>query len=199
MTNKHIKSLYVFDIDDTLFQTTARVKVESSNGKIRYLSSYQLKDFELAAGEKMCFAEFRDARKFAEESKPIKPMIKIAQRCIKKTAIGSKTIFLTARADLDCKSKFINYLASSGLDMNHVYVERAGNYSNLSTADAKKNIIKNYLRYGCYKEVYLYDDSLENIQSFIELKKIFPRIKIVPRHVTEDQKRLRKYKSIISI
>lgn len=199
MNSKHIKSLYVFDIDDTLFQTTARVRVESSDGKIRYLSSYQLKDFELAAGEKMCFAEFKDARKFAEESKPIKPMIKIAKRCIKKTSIGSKTILLTARADLDCKSKFINYLASSGLDMNRVYVERAGNYSDLSTADAKKNIIENYLRFGCYKKVYLYDDSLENIQSFIELKKMFPKIKIIPRHVTEDQIRLRKYKSRLSI
>jgi hypothetical protein len=186
MTSKHIKSLYVFDIDDTLFQTTARARIESSNGKIRYLSSYQLKDYELAAGDKICFAEFRDAKKFAEESKPIKPLIKKAQRCIKKTTFGSKTILLTARADLDCKSKFINYLASSGLDMNHVYVERAGNYSNLSTADAKKNIIENYLRFSCYKKVYLYDDSIENIKSFNELKEIFPKINIIPVHVTGD-------------
>jgi len=188
MTSKHIKSLYVFDIDDTLFQTTARAKVENSNGRIRYLSSRQLKDYELADHEKICFSEFTDARKFAEESIPIKPMIKKAQKCIKKTAFGSKTILLTARADLDCKSKFINYLASSGLDMNHVYVERAGNYLNLSTADAKKNIIENYLRLRSYKKVYLYDDSLENIKSFMKLKKIFPKINIIPRHVTDNQK-----------
>ena len=128
MTNKHIKSLYVFDIDDTLFQTTARVKVESSNGKIRYLSSYQLKDFELAAGEKMCFAEFRDARKFAEESKPIKPMVKIAQRCIKKTAIGfhlkrqTSNISKPAMSKTPIKKAFFDFVESVRLHLltNHL-------------------------------------------------------------------------------
>jgi len=188
MTRHPVKSLYVFDIDDTLFRTSARVRVVNTKGQVKYLSSEELKDYEFSASEKICFSEFTDARKFAEESIPIKPMIKKAQRCIKKTIFGSKTILLTARADLDCKSKFINYLASSGLDMNHVYVERAGNYLNLSTADAKKSIIENYLRLSSYKKVYLYDDSLENIKSFMKLKKIFPKIKIIPRHVTDNQK-----------
>ena len=44
MTKKHIKSLYVFDIDDTLFQTTARAKVTNSQGKVKYLTSQELKD-----------------------------------------------------------------------------------------------------------------------------------------------------------
>ena len=43
MTRKHIKSLYVFDIDDTLFQTTARAKVTNDEGKVKYLNSRELK------------------------------------------------------------------------------------------------------------------------------------------------------------
>ena len=182
MTKHSIKSLYVFDIDDTLFRTSARARVINTKGQVKYLSSEELKDYKFSASEKICFAEFRDSKKFAEESQPIESMIKIAQDCIQKTADGSKTILLTARSDLDCKSKFINYLASSGLDMDHVYVERAGNYSSLCTADAKKNIIESYLRLSSYDMVYLYDDCIKNIKNFIKLKKIFPKIDIIPRH-----------------
>jgi Mg2+/Co2+ transporter CorB len=183
MTNHPIKSLYVFDIDDTLFRTSARARIVNTKGQVKYLSSEELKDYEFSLDEKICFAEFRDAKKFAEESQPIESMIKIAQDCIKKTAEGSKTILLTARADLDCKTKFLEYLNSSGLDINHIYVERAGNFSNLKTPEAKKLIIKQYLESQSYQQAYLFDDSLDNILSFIELKKLFPYMKIIPRYV----------------
>ena len=184
MTKCSIKSLYVFDIDDTLFRTSARARIVNTKGQVKYLSSEELKNYEFSADEKICFAEFRDSKKFAEESQPIESMIKIAQDCIKKTAEGSKTILLTARADLDCKTKFLEYLNSSGLDINHIYVERAGNFSNLKTPEAKKQIISQYLGAQSYNHVYLYDDSLENIQSFISLKEFFPNIRLVPMHIT---------------
>ena len=183
MTKCSIKSLYVFDIDDTLFRTSARARIVNTKGQVKYLSSEELKDYEFSLDEKICFAEFRDAKKFAEESQPIESMIKIAQDCIKKTAEGSKTILLTARADLDCKTKFLEYLNSSGLDINHIYVERAGNFSNLKTPEAKKLIIKQYLESQSYQKAYLFDDSLDNILSFIELKKLFPYMEIIPRYV----------------
>jgi hypothetical protein len=107
-------------------------------------------------------------------------MIKIAQDCIKKTEEGSKTILLTARADLDCKTKFLEYLNSSGLDTNNIYVERAGNLSNLKTSEAKKLIISNYLKSEQYKKAYLFDDSVENISSFMTLANLFPHLQIKP-------------------
>ena len=183
MTKCPIKSLYVFDIDDTLFRTSARARIVNTKGQVKYLSSEELKDYEFSSDEKICFAEFRDAKKFAEESQPIESMIKIAQDCIKKTAEGSKTILLTARADLNCKTKFLKYLNSSGLDINNIYVERAGNLSNLKTPEAKKLIIKKYLESKAYAQAYLFDDSLDNILSFVELKEFFPHVRIIPRHV----------------
>ena len=184
MTKSLIKSLYVFDIDDTLFRTSARARIVSTKGQVKYLSSEELKDYELSADEKICFAEFRDAKKFAEESQPIESMIKIAQDCIKKTAEGSKTILLTARADLDCKTRFLEYLNSSGLDINHIYVERAGNFSNLKAPEAKKLIIKHYLESRSYQQAYLFDDSLDNIDSFSDLKVMFPSVELFPQHIT---------------
>ena len=93
MTRYPVKSLYVFDIDDTLFRTSARARIVNAKGQVKYLSSEELKDYEFSTDEAICFAEFRDAKKFAEESKPIEPMIKIAQGCIKKTAEGSKLFY----------------------------------------------------------------------------------------------------------
>ena len=180
MTKHPIKSLYVFDIDDTLFRTSARARIVNTKGQVKYLSSKELKDYEFSADEIICFEEFRDAKKFAEESQPIESMIKIAQDCIKKTAEGSKTILLTARADLDCKTRFLEYLDSSGLDTNNIYIERAGNLPNLKTSEAKKLIINNYLKSYQYKKAYLFDDSLENILSFAELKSRFTDIKFHP-------------------
>ena len=183
MTRHPVKSLYVFDIDDTLFRTSARARVVNTKGQVKYLSSEELKDYEFTASEKICFAEFRDAKKFAEESQPIESMIKIAQDCIQKTAEGSKTILLTARADLDCKTKFLEYLNSSGLDTNNIYIERAGNLSNLKTSEAKKLIISNYLKSEQYKKAYLFDDSLENILSFVQLSSWFSKIQFFPKLV----------------
>ena len=180
MTKCSIKSLYVFDIDDTLFRTSARARIVNTKGQVKYLGSEELKDYAFSADEIICFAEFRDAKKFAEESQPIESMIKIAQDCIKKTAEGSKTILLTARADLDCKTRFLEYLNSSGLDTNNIYIERAGNLPNLKTSEAKKLIISNYLKSDQYKKAYLFDDSLENILSFAELKSWFADIKFHP-------------------
>ena len=193
MTRHPVKSLYVFDIDDTLFRTSARARVANTKGQVKYLSSEELKDYEFTASEKICFAEFRDAKKFAEESQPIESMIKIAQDCIQKTAEGSKTILLTARADLDCKTKFLEYLKSSGLDTNNIYIERAGNLPNLKTSEAKKLIISNYLKSEQYKKAYLFDDSLENILSFVQLSSWFSKIKFYPRLVSINSKNLPGY------
>lgn len=185
MTRKHIKSLYIFDIDDTLFQTTARAKVTNSMGEVKYLNSQELKDFKIKDDEIICFAEFKDSKKFVTESQPINPIIKRAQDCIKKAVYGSKTILLTARSDFDCKDLFLEYLKSSGLDINHIYVERAGNFAKLKTAEAKKLIISKYLESHQYQAAYLFDDSMDNIQSFVQLKKIYPNIRIVPKHVDD--------------
>ena len=185
MTRRHIKSLYVFDIDDTLFRTTARAKLTNSEGKVKYLNSQELKDFKVKNDETICFAEFKDSKKFVNESQPINPIIKKAQDCIKEAAYGSKTILLTARSDLDCKDLFLEYLNSSGLDTNHIYVERAGNLPKLKTAEAKKLIISKYLESRQYQAAYLFDDSIDNIQSFVQLKKVFPKIRIIPKHVDD--------------
>ena len=70
MTKHPIKSLYVFDIDDTLFRTSARARVVNTKGQVKYLSSEELRDYEFTASEKICFAEFRDAKNLLKSLSP---------------------------------------------------------------------------------------------------------------------------------
>lgn len=176
--------MYVFDIDDTLFKTSARVKIVNTDSGIEhYKTSEQLKNYSLTCDESASFSEFKDAEIFCKESSPIKPMIKVAQACIDKTSQGSRTIFVTARSNLNNKNRFISYLNSCGLDMRLVRVERAGNYSKLKTSEAKKFIIKRYIESEAYDNVYFFDDSLDNILSFIELREHFPSINLLPKLV----------------
>ena len=75
MTSKHIKSLYVFDIDDTLFQTTAKAKVTNRKGEVKFLNSEELKDFTIKDDETICFEEFKESKKFVNESQPMTHII----------------------------------------------------------------------------------------------------------------------------
>ena len=58
-------TLYVFDIDDTMFHTTAKVGVMDKSGKIiKRLSSADFTDYKLAPDERYDYSEFRNADKF---------------------------------------------------------------------------------------------------------------------------------------
>jgi 2-keto-4-pentenoate hydratase/2-oxohepta-3-ene-1,7-dioic acid hydratase in catechol pathway len=70
----------VFDIDDTLFKTSARVKIVNTDSGIEhYKTSEQLKNYSLTCDESASFSEFKDAEIYCKESSPIKPMIKVGQ------------------------------------------------------------------------------------------------------------------------
>jgi len=56
--------------------------------------------------------------------------------------------------------------------------------THLKTPEAKKLIIKRYLESQSYQKAYLFDDSLDNIDSFSDLKVMFPSVELFPQHIT---------------
>ena len=71
--NKEFKDngLTIFDIDDTLFHTTAKIAVMKDGKKVKELTNKQFNTYKLKAGEKFDFKQFKDADKFYKESQPI--------------------------------------------------------------------------------------------------------------------------------
>lgn len=170
--------LTIFDIDDTLFHTTAKIDVVKNGKKVRELTNQEYNTYKLKPGEEYDYKQFRDAKKFREESKPIKKMFAKAKAILRNVVNkqGSRVIILTARDDFDDRETFLNTFRDQGFDIDKVRVERAGKIKNMMPEYAKYVIIYNYLKSGSYSRVRLFDDSKSNLKQFLRLAKQFPNV-----------------------
>lgn len=180
-------SLHVFDIDDTLFHTTAKIHVKNKAGQtVQKLSNSEYNDHRLPAGHRYDYAEFRSAGKFAKESKPIVPMIKKV-RAIHNNIVNkypnSKIIMNTARTDFNKKGKFLMTFHKHGIPIQHIHVHRAGNEPDAtSPGEAKNMVLRRHLDSHPYKRVAMYDDSHSNLQHFLNLRHEYPNTEFHAYH-----------------
>lgn len=173
-------SLTIFDIDDTLFHTTAKIGVVSNGKVIKSLSSQEFNKYNAVSGETFDFKEFQDAKKFFKESKPISRMLDKAKIILKNSEknINSKVIIITARTNFDNKEVFLSTFRKHGFAIDNVRVERAGRIEgDFIPAFKKVIIIRSYLNTRKYSKVRLFDDSMSNLKEFLKLNKEFPSIK----------------------
>ncbi len=169
-------SLVIFDIDDTLLHTTAKIKVIKDGKVVKTLTNQEFNNYTLQPGEEFDFGEFRDAEKFNRESQPIEPMVN-KLKTILDHAGNAKVIMLTARADFDNKQLFLKTFADLGIDMSRVHVHRAGNLPGDEVPAEKKAVwVRRYLNTDKYNHVRLYDDSMTNLRVFKSLQKEYPEV-----------------------
>jgi hypothetical protein len=183
--------LHVFDIDDTLFHTTAQVHVKKGDKTVEKLSSAEYNSHTLPQGHTYDYSEFHSAHKFDTESKPVHRMIdklKGVHGAVKKSGNG-RVIINTARQDFDDKHKFLDTFRKHGVEIDDIHVHRAGNLAKekgLTVGHANNEVIRKYLNTGNYKHVSLYDDSEENLSHFKNLSKEHPNVKFKAYHVQPD-------------
>jgi hypothetical protein len=172
-------SLNIFDIDDTLFHTTAQITVKKDGKVVKKLTNAEYNTYRLKAGESFDYSEFKDAAKFYKESRPITRMINKAKEIVNRMNNPlSRTIIITARANFDNRDKFLATFRKYGFPIDKVYVERAGNMTDIDLpAEKKAVIISKYLKGGDFKKVRLFDDSMSNLRTFLRLKTQFPTVK----------------------
>ena len=177
LTEKAGKGLTIFDIDDTLFVSKARVIVVNTNtGKTKALTPMEFNSYKLRKHEEYDYGEFKSAKLFYQTATPIGRMVEKAKAIIRNaTAKGSKVIIVTARANMDDKKLFVKTFESHGIPMKDVYIERAGNMSG-SSAENKKVIFRKYLKTGEYSRIRLFDDHKENLKALLDLKNEFPSV-----------------------
>lgn len=173
--------LVIFDIDDTLVHTQTKVHVVRNGQVIKSLNSHDFTHYKLKPDEEFDFGDFRDAREFFANAKPIIPMMDQLKQDI---ATGNKVVMVTARADFNDRELFLDTFRKYGVDMNKVHVYRAGNLKGGSTEDRKKRIISSLLNSGNYSKAIMYDDAVPNLDSFVSLKTEFPNTKFYAWHVS---------------
>lgn len=173
-------NLSVWDIDETLFVTKAKVHVIKDGKRVKSLSNKEYNTYRLKKGESYDFTEFKDAKLFNRTSVPIQRAIDKAAKTLRaySNMPNSKVIVLTARSDFDDPHTFLDTFEKYGLNMRQVHVHRAGNLG-LPAAEAKRIFIKQYLDTGRFKSVSLFDDDTRNLDVFLSLKREFPKIKFV--------------------
>ena len=179
------KTLTIFDIDDTLFHTTAKIKVVKDGKVIRTLTNQEFNNYKLEPGEEFDFGEFRDAKKFAQESEPIEHMMDELKTILDHSR--GTVIMLTARADFDDKQTFLKTFTDHGIDMSRIHVHRAGNLPGDAIPAEKKAVwVRRYLDTDKYNQVSLYDDSMSNLRVFKSLKKEYPDVDFDAYYITPD-------------
>ncbi len=182
------KGLTIFDIDDTMFKSKARVRViDTKTQKVKkILEPKSFNSYKLGKGEEFDYGEFKSSKLFYQTATPIARMINKAKAIIKNaTAKGSKVIIVTARADMDDKDLFIKTFEAHGIPMKDVYVERAGNMGGKNSAANKSIIFRKYLKTGKFKRVRLFDDHVENLKALLDLKREFADIEFFAYHAND--------------
>lgn len=177
---KPVKSkttLNIFDIDDTLFMSTAKTAVVKDGKVLRKLDTKELLHYKLGPGERFDFGEFKSGKHFYDTATPIEKMIRRAQQAVHGDT-DSKTIIITARADLSDKDLFLQKFREHGFPIDKVHVERAGNVTRAgsSSALAKAFIIRKYINSGLYNRIRMWDDHPGNLAMLLKVGKMHPDI-----------------------
>ena len=171
------KGLTMFDVDETMFITKAKVKVMKNGKVVKKLDNQQFNTYKKKAGEEYDFGEFKDAEVFNRTSTPIARMINKVKAILKNAVkAGSKVIIVTARPNFDNKKLFLDTFRNQGIDIDKIYVERAGNLGGGPAADNKKVIFRKYLDQNIYKRIRLFDDAKSNLKAFLSLQKDYPGV-----------------------
>ena len=171
------KGLTIFDIDETMFKTKAKVKVIKNGETIKSLTNLEFNKYKLKSGEKFDFGEFRSAEVFYKTSTPIGKMIGKVKAILRNaTKRGSRVIIVTARPNFDNRDLFLKTFREQGIDIDKIYIERAGNLGSGPAADNKKVIFKKYLDQNIYARMRLFDDDMKNLKMFLGLKKEYPDV-----------------------
>ena len=171
------KGLTIFDIDETMFITRAKVHVVKNGKVIKKLDNQEFNTYKKKPGEDYDFGEFKNAEVFNRTSTPIARMINKVKAILKNaTRAGSKVIIITARPNFDNKKIFLDTFRKQGIDIDKIYIERAGNLGGGPAADNKKVILKKYLDQKIYKRIRLFDDAISNLKMFLSLQKDYPDV-----------------------
>lgn len=170
-----VRTLNVWDIDDTLFKTDARVKVMKDGKFVRFLEPGEYNHYVRKPGEEFDFMEFRDGKLFRQSAKPINNVLDKAKTIILNQSENSESIILTARSDFFDHKEFLQAFRDHGFPIDHVYVERTGNLSYLKPTakmhTLKAVVLKKYINSGKYDRVRIWDDSKANLDMLLKLAK----------------------------
>ena len=184
-----VRTLNVWDIDDTLGKTSAKVNIKKNGKVIKSLSAGEYNTYKLGQGEELDFSQFRSGKIFRDTFKPISNVLDRAKSIVMNQSENSHSIIITARADFDDHKEFLEAFRDHGFPIDHVYVERSGNLSKfMPSAPAHINkgvVIKKYLASGKWDRIRMWDDHEKNLDMLYKVSAMYPNVEAVGYLVTD--------------
>ena len=187
------KHIAFFDIDETVFNTFAKIVVKDKNtGKeISQLTNQEFNSYKLADNEEFDFGQFRSAKIFKDTSKAIVPVLKKVKKVFSNA--DSMVVFLTARSDFDSNSTFKDTFRANGLKVNdpRIRFELTGNLKRGNIPQKKKYVIKKFLDRFQPESVSIYDDHDANVKIADDIKPDYPEIQF-DKYLIKNNKIIKK-------
>ena len=154
-----MKKAFVFDFDDTLAITEAKVLVVGSTacciGVKQELTPAEFNEYELKSGERFDFSEFRCPR-LVEDGKPTE-LIQLAKDVYDE---DHSVYILTARSS-DIASAIAKFLLTQDIEAKQIICVGDKDESD-GIADSKKKALHAIVQ--GYDKIYFYDDNKQNVE-----------------------------------
>jgi len=193
-----VRTLNVFDIDDTLGKTDARVIVMKDGKQVKVLDPGEYNTYKPKEGETFDFAQFRSGKVFRDTFKPISNVLDRAKDIVMNQSENSQSIILTARSDFNDHKEFLQAFRDHGFPIDHVHVEHSGNLSKLKASSPahinKAVVLKRYMKSGRFDRIRMWDDHEDNLRMLFKVAAQFPNIEVIG-YLVKDGK-VSKYRPI---
>ena len=146
-------TLHVFDFDDTLVKSDARVVVTDKFGEVKDLTSEEFADYTEASGDSFDFSDFD---KYPRNPEIIEPVFAELRASIAMDG-SQNTIILTARSN---PSPVILFLSANKIP--RVHVEAVGSSDPMAKA---QYILERLKKDKNISEVRVFEDNVRNIRT----------------------------------
>ena len=167
--------IVVFDLDDTLVITDAKIKVcDHFTGKCFSLTPEEFNEFEAKKQHELDFTDFADIE-IMKAGKLIEYYLDIFKRNYKRgIAVG----IVTARDDREMIYKWLREHVGFRIDKDLIFaISDSVHGFTGSIADRKKQAFETYINMG-YTDFKFYDDDIANLKLVKSLEKEHDNIKI---------------------
>jgi len=169
------KKAYIFDFDETLVRTDARIHVYKNGVHVREMDSRQFNTYKKTPGETLDFTDFEDGELILA-SKKYKgwKVLKNVSDAIKEERSTSDIYILTARHEI-VKSFIYEYLKQNGIEIDIDKIITIGDGTGkIDISEEKEKILKKLSH--LYDVMYFFDDDPRNIAIAQKIHKIKTRL-----------------------
>lgn len=164
--------LLIFDVDDTLIHTSAKIWVMKGGKRVKTLTNSEYNDYKLEQGEEFDYREFNDPKILNKET-----FTKYWSTLKHEYRDGTHISILTARNDADMVRRFF---LRNGIDIKAELVFAVGDPRlglTGSVQEKKAKVIRDLVALG-YRTLVFFDDNEGNLKAAKELESELPGVKI---------------------